>query len=212
MVIRAAAEDVESAKRLVVRLVGLFGGERVSLRADGEVQLQLHEESNRALAQTLDAVEHWLEETGIASADVWVDERPCRVDRPRWLPSEPEVRVAGLPGETAVISLLGEHDIATAGEVRNAIACALEQGTHPVVDLSETEFIDSTIIHVLFESKQLAQENGQRVSLQLPADARVRRALEITGMLDLLPVYGTRAEAIDAVRQPRENNTERRER
>src|SRR6266581_3133890 len=56
MVIRAAAQDVESAKRLVVRLVGLFGGECASLRADGEVQLQPHEESNRALAQTLDAV------------------------------------------------------------------------------------------------------------------------------------------------------------
>jgi hypothetical protein len=84
MVIRVAAQDVESAKRLVVGLVGLFGGECVSLRADGEVQLQPYEESNRALAQTLDAVEHWLEETRIGSADVWVDERPYRVDRPRW--------------------------------------------------------------------------------------------------------------------------------
>jgi anti-anti-sigma factor len=126
--------------------------------------------------------------------------------------SEPEVRVARLPGEIAVISLLGEHDIATAWEVRNALAFALEQGTHVVVDLNETEFIDSTIIHVLFESKQLAQERGRRVSLQLPADARVRRALEITGMLDVLPVYGARAEAIDAVRQPRDMNIERRER
>jgi anti-anti-sigma factor len=126
--------------------------------------------------------------------------------------SEPEVRVAGLPGEIAAISLLGEHDITTAWEVRNAIACALKQGTHLVVDLSETEFIDSSIVHVLFESKQLTQEHGRRVSLQLPADARVRRALEITGMLDVLPVYGTRAEAIDALRQPRDKNTERRER
>jgi hypothetical protein len=85
MVIRVAAQDVESAKRLVVGLVGLFGGECVSLRADGEVQLQPHEESNRALAQTLDVVEHWLEETRIGSADVWVDERLHTVDRPRWL-------------------------------------------------------------------------------------------------------------------------------
>ena len=85
MVIRVAAQDVESAKRLVVRLVGLFGGECVSLRADGEVQLQPDEESNRALAQTLDAVEHWLKETRIGSADVWVDERPYRIDRPRSL-------------------------------------------------------------------------------------------------------------------------------
>jgi hypothetical protein len=33
------------------------------------------------------------------------------------LPSEPEVRVARVPGEIAVISLLGEHDIATVWEV-----------------------------------------------------------------------------------------------
>jgi hypothetical protein len=85
MVIRVAVRDVESAKRLVVGLAGLFGGECVSLRADGEVQLQPHEESNRALAQTLDALEDWLEETRIASADFWVDERPYRVDRPRSL-------------------------------------------------------------------------------------------------------------------------------
>src|SRR5713226_9381174 len=67
------------------------------------------------------------------------------------LPSEPEVRVAGPPGETAVISLLGEHDIATAWEVRNVIACALKQGTHPVVDLSETE--SSTPRSSMFSSR-----------------------------------------------------------
>jgi hypothetical protein len=82
MVIRVAAQDAESAKQLVVGLVGLFGGECVSLRADGEVQVRPREESNRALAQTLDAVDHWLEATSIGSADVLVDERPYRVFRP----------------------------------------------------------------------------------------------------------------------------------
>ena len=95
MVIRVAIRDVESAKRLVVGLVDLFGGECVSLRADGEVQLQPHEESNRALAQTLDAVEHWLEETRIGSADVWVDERPYRIDRPRSLYQVASAQVNG---------------------------------------------------------------------------------------------------------------------
>jgi hypothetical protein len=77
MVIRVAGQDVKSAKHLVVGVV--------SLRADGEVQVRPHEESNRALAQTLDAVEHWLEETRIDSADVLVDERPYRVYRARSL-------------------------------------------------------------------------------------------------------------------------------
>jgi anti-sigma B factor antagonist len=131
----------------------------------------------------------------------------------RPLLSEPEVRVTHVAGDVAVVSLLGEHDLATAWEVRNAIAFALiEQGTHVVADLSETEFIDSSIVHALFDSEQLASEHGRRLSLQLRAHAGVQRVLEITGMLDVLPVYGTRAEAIDAVRQPRDKNTERRER
>jgi anti-anti-sigma factor len=117
--------------------------------------------------------------------------------------SDPEVRVARLPGEIAVISLLGEHDVTTALEVRNAIAFALDQGTHLVVDLSETEFIDSSIVHALVDSVQLTSAQGLRISLQLQTHASVKRMLEI--MLEIraeaLPVYGTRAEAIDAVRQ-----------
>lgn len=117
--------------------------------------------------------------------------------------SDPEVRVARLPGEIAVISLLGEHDVTTAWEVRNAIAFALAQGTL-VVDLSETEFIDSSIVHALVDSVQLASAQGLRISLQLQTHASVKRMLEIMleiSGLEALPVYGTRAEAIDAVRQ-----------
>jgi anti-anti-sigma factor len=114
--------------------------------------------------------------------------------------SDPEVRVARLPGELAVISLLGEHGLTTAWEVRNAIAFALDQGTHLVVDLSETEFTDSSIVHALVDSVQLASAQGLRISLQVQTHASVKRMLEISG-LEVLPVYGTRAEAIDAVRQ-----------
>jgi hypothetical protein len=82
MVVRVATKDVESAKVLVVDLVGLFGGERVSLQADGEVQLQLRGEPNGALVHTLEAVERWLDKTDAASADVCVDERSYTVGRP----------------------------------------------------------------------------------------------------------------------------------
>ena len=85
MVIRVAAQDVGLAKQLVVGLVGLFGGECVSLRADGEVEVRPHAESNRAVVQTLRAVEHWLEETRTDSADVLIDERPYLVYRARSL-------------------------------------------------------------------------------------------------------------------------------
>ena len=55
---------------------------------------------------------------------------------------------------------------------------------------------------------QLASAQGRRISLQLQTHASVKRMLEIMleirleiSGLEALPVYGTRAEAIDAVRQ-----------
>ena len=87
MVIRVATNDVESAKLLIVDLVGLLGGESVSLQPDGEVQLQLRGEVNGALVHTLEAVEQWLERTGTASAEVSVDERSYRVEQRQPMPS-----------------------------------------------------------------------------------------------------------------------------
>ena len=79
--VRVATEDRESAKLLVVDLVGLFGDERVALQADGEVQVRIHE-VNGALVQTLKAVEDWLEQTGVASAEVSVNEHSYTVEHP----------------------------------------------------------------------------------------------------------------------------------
>jgi hypothetical protein len=84
MVIRVAANDVQSAKLLVAGLAGLFGGEAVSLQPEGEVHLALNGRSGQqAVTQTLGVVERWLEETEIGSTDVWVDERRYWMERPR---------------------------------------------------------------------------------------------------------------------------------
>ena len=79
--VRVVTKDPESAKLLVVQLAGLFGGEQVSLQADGEVQVQLPE-LNGELVKTLKAVECWLEQTGIASAEVSVNEHSYTVEHP----------------------------------------------------------------------------------------------------------------------------------
>jgi hypothetical protein len=84
MVIRVAAKRFESAKLLVDGLVGLFGNEAVSLQPEGEVQVLLNGASGQqAMAQTLASVERWLEETGTATTDVWVDERRYRMEVPK---------------------------------------------------------------------------------------------------------------------------------
>jgi hypothetical protein len=79
--VRVATKDPQSANLLVVHLAGLFGGEQVSLQADGEVQVQLPE-LNGELVKTLKAVESWLEQSGNASAEVSVNEHSYTVEHP----------------------------------------------------------------------------------------------------------------------------------
>jgi len=91
MDIRVAAKDGESTELLVARLVVLFGREAVSVQHDA-VHVQLNGNSGQqAITQTLGSVERWLEQTGIGSADVWVDERRYWMERPQSLVGPPKL-------------------------------------------------------------------------------------------------------------------------
>jgi hypothetical protein len=80
-VVRVTTRGSESAKLLVAQLAGLFGGKQVSVQADGEVQVQLPELDGE-LVKTLKEVECWLEQSGIASAEVSVNEHSYTVEHP----------------------------------------------------------------------------------------------------------------------------------
>ena len=80
--VRVATRDAESANFLVVHLADLFGSGQVSLQDGGEVQVQLPE-LNGELVQTLKTVESWLEQSGIASAEVSVNGHSYTVEHPR---------------------------------------------------------------------------------------------------------------------------------
>ena len=113
MVIRVAVRDVETAKRLVQELVSLFGGERVSFQADGEIQVELRGESNQGLANALNAVERWLEQTRIGTARVWVDSRAYMVERPRrkrQARRQPQRQIAGSFGQGGQPALEGSAE------------------------------------------------------------------------------------------------------
>ena len=79
--VRVATKDPQNASLLVVELAGLFGGEQISLQADGEVQVRLPE-LNGELVKTLQAVECWIGQCGIASAEVSVNEHSYTVEHP----------------------------------------------------------------------------------------------------------------------------------
>ena len=70
------------------------------------------------------------------------------------------------PG-TAVVEVLGEHDLGTSDETARLLARLVGENELVVVDLSETQFIDSSFLKTLKNAQQSAKELGHTVLLQV---------------------------------------------
>jgi anti-sigma B factor antagonist len=105
-------------------------------------------------------------------------------------------------GGVVVVVLSGEHDVYTAPELRDRIDSVIEEGAPFVIDLTPTTFLDSSVLRVLLEARRRAEENGLGFAVAL-SDAEapgVRRILEVTGLIPVLPVVETREVALDTAR------------
>jgi anti-sigma B factor antagonist len=84
-------------------------------------------------------------------------------------------------GDAVVVHLAGELDLYNAEIVREALlGSAAEWPARLVVDLAEVEFIDSTTLGILVETKR-ALPDSHPLLLAAPGPA-ARRALELTGL------------------------------
>ena len=110
---------------------------------------------------------------------------------------EPPVARVERNGDAVVVTLAGELDLYNAAEVRAALseACA-EAPERIVVDLGEVEFVDSTALGVLIETRTKLK-NRDGFLLAAPG-LETRRALEISGLDQLFTVHDTVPEALDA--------------
>lgn len=82
---------------------------------------------------------------------------------------------------TAVVAVVGEIDMATAGLLQHAIDDACTISTQVVIDLADTAFIDSTGLAVFMRA--YAQLGRQPEALVLRcAGPRVTRLFEIAGL------------------------------
>ena len=100
-------------------------------------------------------------------------------------------------GTARVVRLGGELDLYNAAQVRSALndACA-EDPERIVVDLGEVEFIDSTALGVLIETRTRLK-NRDGFLLAAPG-LETRRALQISGLDKLFTVHDTVPEALGA--------------
>jgi anti-sigma B factor antagonist len=96
-------------------------------------------------------------------------------------------------GHRLVLAASGEIDIASAGDLRQALRLASESGAAEIwLDLSDVEFMDSTGITAIVDARGAL--NPRRFALICP-DGPVRRVLDIAGIERAIPIHATRSEA-----------------
>ncbi len=104
-------------------------------------------------------------------------------------------------GETAVLSLAGEVDVANVAQVREAALKLLSTGVkHLVVDLAATEYLDSSGLGALVGLLKRVKEIGGDMAIAGP-QPRVRRLFEITGLNQVFALHNDVAAALLALRR-----------
>jgi anti-sigma B factor antagonist len=107
-------------------------------------------------------------------------------------------QVNGLP----VIQADVEIDATNAQDLRTAILAAISTGTERlIVDMSRTEFCDSTGLNVLVRAhKRLADAGGEL--LLVASEPTLLRIFKVTGMDTLFHIYASLDEALVAAPKP----------
>ena len=113
-----------------------------------------------------------------------------------------EIRLERTDDSVVVASLAGEHDIYTAPSLRDRMYSVIAEGRPLVVDLTQATFVDSSILGALLGARRRAHEAGLgfAVCCQEGMDPGVRRILDVTGLVPVLPVMPDRESAFDAAR------------
>jgi anti-anti-sigma factor len=114
---------------------------------------------------------------------------------------QPTVTTSDADGVT-VIELRGEHDLATASDVRDVLERAVAEGRPSVVELTLTDFIDSSILGVLLAGLRHARDANLGFVFVVQADdsGAVQKTLAGSGLLAFFPVRGSLEAATEAAR------------
>lgn len=101
--------------------------------------------------------------------------------------------------QITLIAVRGEIDLQTADQLRDAVHAALTTPTpRIVIDLTGTEFCDSTGLSVFVYGHRYCTEHNGSLALAGP-NAFMTRLLTTVGIAERVPMFDTVAAAVDAV-------------
>jgi anti-anti-sigma factor len=111
----------------------------------------------------------------------------------------PSIEIEIQTCEACIVTLHGEHDVASSEGVALALALARDYA-HVLVDLTPCTFLDGAVINALLVSARRMRAAEGALELIAPNDVRgVRRTLALAGVLPLLPIHATRSEGLVAI-------------
>ncbi|PPK65055.1 STAS domain-containing protein [Actinokineospora auranticolor] len=106
-------------------------------------------------------------------------------------PQLPTVTVDGT-ATSITVRCAGDIDLATVGDLNTAVDHALTAAPATlVIDLSDVRFPGSCGLATLARTDEHCRANENRLVVVLPPDNAAYRALQITGLLDVLDVVDT---------------------
>jgi anti-sigma B factor antagonist len=90
-----------------------------------------------------------------------------------------------------VLRVQGEVDISNREEIAGEIEAAISNAAATIVlDLTETTYLDSAGVQLLFQLAHRMQARRQELKLVVPKDSPIRAVLELTGLPRLVALEG----------------------
>lgn len=102
--------------------------------------------------------------------------------------------------DVMIAHVVGEVDLSNVSEVRSSLSNQMARELSCLLlDLSETTYLDSTGVRLLFELAEQLQSRRQELRLIVSDTALVRRVLVLTQVGEQVPFHSSVAEALDAL-------------
>jgi anti-sigma B factor antagonist len=97
------------------------------------------------------------------------------------------IRVLPAGGAASRVMVEGEIDLLTSPQLRAALEAELASAEEVILDLSRTQFIDSSGLQAIVLAVQ-AQSDGHKLKVSSSLPAQAQRLFELAGVLGHLPM------------------------
>jgi stage II sporulation protein AA (anti-sigma F factor antagonist) len=98
------------------------------------------------------------------------------------------------------LTMNGRLDADTTGPFGDALTQFIEKGSHKIIlDLAGVDYVSSVGLRALMLGAKRVAPHGGKIVICAP-HARVRKLLELAGFTSILPIAGTRDEALERLR------------